>query len=135
MGFCKPSDTEQFYKECPKLEQIFVNAGIQITKFWFDVECHEQSKRFESRQTHPLKVGKMSAVDLSSVDKWDDYTDAYNRMIRETSKAYCPWVWVDSNNKQKARVAAMQYVLTINDYLGKDQSAIGVIDPEVLKVL
>ena len=73
----------------------------------------------------------MSAVDLASQDKWDAYELAHGTMLSLTKN----WVFVNSNDKQKARIAAMQYVLLNNDYLGKDQSAIGVIDPNVLKVL
>ena len=72
MGFCTTQQLDKFYEECPVLEKVFVSAGIQITKFWFDVDKKEQDKRFNSRQTHPLKVGKMSAVDLASQEKWEE---------------------------------------------------------------
>ena len=49
-----------------------------------------------------------------------------------TDTPECPWIWVDSNNKQKARIAVMQYLLLNNDYLGKDLKAIGKIDEDVL---
>jgi polyphosphate kinase 2 (PPK2 family) len=134
MGFCTGSELAQFYRECAPLEHIFVNAGIKITKFWFNVSREEQAKRFNKRQTDPLKTGKMSAVDLASLDKWDSYTLAYDQMLMATSTKECPWVIVDSNNKDKARIAAMQYVLLTNDYLGKDLKAIGEIDKNILTV-
>lgn len=133
MGFCTKAQTDQFYRECAQLENIFVNAGIQIIKFWFDVSKEEQEKRFNSRQTDPLKVGKMSAVDLESVAKWDEYTKAYKKMMTWTNTKECPWIKVNSNNKTKARIAAMQYVLLSNDYLGKDLKAIGEIEDGILE--
>jgi polyphosphate kinase len=133
MGFCTSSELKHFYKECPILEKVFIDAGINITKFWFDITQEEQNKRFNSRQTHPLKVGKMSVVDIASQDKWNAYTDAYNKMIAHTSISESPWIWVDSNNKQKARIAAMQYLLLNTDYLGKDIKAIGEIDSNIIK--
>jgi polyphosphate kinase 2 len=133
MGFCTPEQTDQFYRECSQLESIFVHAGIQITKFWFDFSQEEQAKRFKSRQTDPLKVGKMSAVDLSSIDKWDDYTKAYEKMMTWTHTNDCPLIVVNSNNKTKARIATMQYVLLSNDYLGKDINAIGEIEEGILE--
>lgn len=133
MGFCTPAQTDQFYKECPVLERVFTNAGIQIVKFFFSVHGDEQARRFHERQTNPLKIGKMSAVDLAGQSRWDEYHEAFKRMFEVTSTKYCPWVWVDSNNKTKARIAAMQYVLLKNDYLGKDLDAIGQIDPTILK--
>ena len=70
----------------------------------------------------------MSAVDLVSQAKWSEYCDAYDRMLRKTDQ----WVTIDSNDKQKARIAAMQYVLLNNDYLGKDLDAIGQIDKSII---
>ena len=132
MGFCTTQQLDKFYEECPVLEKVFVSAGIQITKFWFDVDKKEQDKRFNSRQTHPLKVGKMSAVDLASQEKWEEYRIAREEMFKQTSTPECRWIFIDSNNKQKARIAAMQYLLLKNDYLGKDLSAIGEIDKGIL---
>ena len=133
MGFCTKAQTDQFYRECAQLESIFVHAGIQIIKFWFDVDKKEQEKRFKSRQTDPLKVGKMSAVDLESIARWDEYTAAHKKMMTWTHTKDCPWVKVNSNNKTKARIAAMQYVLLSNDYLGKDEKAIGKIEDGILE--
>jgi polyphosphate kinase len=128
MGFCTAAQTNQFLRECRELEPVFRRAGIRMTKFFFTVSKDEQAKRFHSRQTSPLKVGKMSAVDLASQSKWEEYEKAYDRMLKETYD----WVVVDSNDKAKARIAAIQYVLLRNDYLGKDLEAIGKIDPEIL---
>jgi polyphosphate kinase 2 len=129
MKFCTPEQTDHFLQECRQLEPVFIAAGIRLIKFFFSISKDEQAKRFQSRQTSPLKVGKMSAVDLVSQAKWDEYIDAYRRMVEETDD----WVLIDSNDKTKARIAAMQYVLTHEDYLGKDLSVIGEIDPTILK--
>lgn len=129
MGFCTQDQANLFLDECNQLEPVFNNAGIKITKFFFNVDKEEQAKRFKSRQTSPLKVGKMSAVDLAGQSKWDAYSKAHETMLERTHK----WITIDSNNKPKARIAAMQYVLLSNDYLGKDLEAIGKIDESILK--
>jgi polyphosphate kinase 2 len=128
MGFCRKDETFLFLHECRDLEPVFKRAGIRLTKFFFSITREEQAKRFESRQTSPLKVGKMSAVDLESQRLWEEYGAAYQTMIDTTPD----WIIVNSNDKTKARIAAMQYVLLNNDYLGKDLSAIGEIDPDIL---
>ena len=129
MGFCTPQQTEQFYQECAVLEPVFVKAGIQLIKFFFNITKEEQAKRFNSRQTSPLKVGKMSAVDLASQSKWEEYEVAHGTMLGLTKN----WVFINSNDKAKARIAAIQYVLLNNEYLGKDLSVIGQIDPTILE--
>lgn len=129
MGFCTPEQTSQFYNECNQLEPVFNRAGINIIKLFFNISKDEQAKRFKSRQTNPLKVGKMSAVDLVSQDKWGEYEVAHSTMLNITDG----WIFINSNDKEKARIAAMQYVLWKNNYLGKDLDAIGEIDDTVLQ--
>lgn len=129
MGFCTPAQTSAFFAECNNLEPVFKFAGIQLIKFFFTVTKEEQAKRFHSRQTNPLKAGKMSAVDLAGQSMWEEYEAKYYTMLNATRD----WVVIDSNDKNKARIAAMQYVLKNNEYLGKDVSAIGEIDSTILK--
>jgi polyphosphate kinase 2 (PPK2 family) len=131
LSFCTREQTEQFYKEAPILEKIWVEGGIKIIKFWFSVSKKEQARRFKERETHPLKQGKLSQVDILSQDKWEQYTQAKNRMFKETQN----WVQVKSDCKRSARLASMQYVLLNNDYEGKNLDNIGTIDPHILKEL
>jgi polyphosphate kinase 2 len=135
LGFCRREDVDQFYTECTQLERIWTSAGIDIIKFWYSVNKKEQARRFKERESHPLKQGKLSEIDLISQDKWDEYTKAKDRMFRETDTQECPWIQVKSNCKRSARIASMQYVLLNNDYAGKDLSNIGEINPDILKGL
>lgn len=135
MGFCTPQQTAAFYRECPKLERIWVEAGIQIIKFWFSVSKEEQLLRFKDREIHPLKVGKLSPVDLLSQTRWDDYTAAKNEMFRKTNTKFCPWVQIKADCKKSARITSMQWVLLKNDYEDRNLENIGVIDPNILKEL
>ena len=133
LGFCTRDQVEQFYKEAPILEKVWNEGGIKIIKFWYSVNKKEQSRRFKERETHPLKQGKLSEVDLISQDLWDAYTKAKNEMFARTNIPECPWIQVRSNCKRSARLASMQYVLLSNDYEGKNLDNIGVINPSILK--
>jgi polyphosphate kinase 2 len=135
MGFCSRDQVELFFQECPKLEKIWVNSRISIVKFWYSVNKKEQARRFSERETHPLKQGKLSEIDLISQNKWEEYTKAKNEMFKRTNIPECPWVVVKSNCKRSARLASMQYVLLKNDYIDKDLNNIGEIDPNILRVL
>jgi polyphosphate kinase 2 len=131
MGFCHPDQTEHFLTEAPILEEVFVNAGIQIIKFFLNVSFEQQKQRFDQRANHPLKVGKLSPVDLASQSKWDQYTAAQETMFQRTSTKQSPWIVVNSDDKQQARIACMQYVLMHNDYLNKDYGNIGELDKTI----
>ena len=131
MGFCHKEQTEHFLNEAPRLEQIWVEAGIQIIKFFFNVSFEQQKQRFDERANHPMKIGKLSPVDLASQSKWDEYTKAQDTMFERTSTKDCPWIIVNSDDKQQARIATMQYVLLNNDYIGKDYGNIGELDKSI----
>jgi polyphosphate kinase 2 len=131
LGFASESEIERFFEEARRLERIWKEAGIHLIKFWYSVNKKEQARRFKERETHPLKQGKLSEIDLISQDKWDEYTKAKNKMFAETEN----WIQVKSNCKRSARIASMQYVLLKNEYEGKDLLNIGLIDQNILKEL
>ena len=133
MGFCTAEQTDAFYRECPKLERIWVQAGIQIIKFWFSITQEEQQRRFTERATHPLKLGKLSDVDRASMTLWEDYGRAKDRMFKQTSRPECPWIQIKSNCKRSGRIAALQYILLKNDYPDRNLANIGSINKSILK--
>lgn len=121
MGYCTPAEYLDFTRSCPQFETMLVNAGIKIVKFWFSVGREEQLHRFRARSTDPVKQWKLSPTDLASLDKWDAYTEAKEAMFFYTDTADSPWVVVKSNDKKRARLEAMRYVLAQYDYPNKDR--------------
>jgi len=92
----------------------------------------EQLKRFYERKNSPLKNWKLSPIDYKSVGMWDEYTKAIADQLNRTHTATAPWTIIDSNDQRRARLAAIQTVLTAIDYDGKDEEKIGKIDPRVI---
>ena len=78
-----------------------------------------QRERFESRRTDPLKQWKISPVDEKAQENWDVYTRYKEKMYSRTHTTYSPWIIVQSNDKKKARLESMRYVLSTLDYKGK----------------
>ena len=128
MGFCTPAEYDEFLRQTPEFERNLVRSGIHLIKFWFSVSREEQRRRFTERKVHPLKQWKLSPVDLASLDKWDDYTRAKEAMFFHTDTADSPWTVVKSDDKKRARLNAMRYVLHSMPYTGKDAARIGPID-------
>ena len=75
MGFASDDEYDQFMHQAPLFEQMLVDSGVTLTKFWFSVTQSEQRTRFIIRQVDPVRQWKLSPIDLESLDKWDDYTD------------------------------------------------------------
>jgi polyphosphate kinase 2 len=132
MGFCTPTDYLEFMRQCPELERMMVRSGVTLIKFWFSVSREEQRRRFEARETDPLKQWKLSPIDRASLDKWDDYTEAKEAMFFYTDTADAPWTIVKSDDKRRARLNAMQYLLSLLPYDGKDHGLVTGPDPLIV---
>ena len=132
MGFCTQAEYQEFMRETPELERMFVRSGIHLIKFWFSVSLSEQRTRFAIRQLDPVRRWKLSPMDLASLDKWDDYTEAKEAMFFYTDTGDAPWTVVKSNDKKRARVEAMRWVLSQFDYTDKDEDVVGAPDPLIV---
>jgi len=128
MGFCTDDEHREFLRQAPEFERNLVRSGIHMIKFWFSVSKAEQRRRFKERKVHPLKQWKLSPVDLASLDKWDDYTRAKESMFFATDTADSPWTVIKSDDKKRARLNAMRYVLHSLPYRDKDVKRIGMVD-------
>ena len=120
MGFSSERDYRIFIQQAPVLEKMISDSGIHIIKLYFSVSRHEQLKRFQKRANDPLKQWKVSPVDIRSIDKWEEYTEAKEAMFLLTHTESAPWTIIKSDDKKRARVNAMRHVLHIMDYEGKD---------------
>ena len=129
MGFCTSEDLDEFLMQAPEFERHLTRSGVHLIKFWFSVTQKEQLRRFRERERHPLKQWKLSPIDLASLEKWDDYTDAKNAMFRTTDIDEAPWTVIKSDCKKRARLNAIRYVLHKLPYTGKDVREIGLLDP------
>nr|WP_255580689.1 polyphosphate kinase 2 [Caballeronia sp. dw_276] len=132
MGFCSDNEYTDFMQQVPEFERQLVRSGIHVVKFWFSVSREEQRRRFKEREIHPLKQWKLSPVDLASLDKWDEYTQAKEAMFAQTDTADCPWAVVLSDCKKRARLNAMRHILHKLPYTNRDIRAIGTVDPLIV---
>ena len=134
MGFCTQSQLDQFYEEVPHFEASLVRDGIFFFKYWLTVGREMQLKRFHKRRHDPLKKWKLSDIDLASLPKWDEYTQARDDMFQYTHNNITPWTVIRSNDKKRARLEAIRNILCSFDYDGKDESAVGEVDRKIVGV-
>ena len=132
MGFCHPNEYLEFMRQCPELERMLVRSGTRLYKYWFSVTRAEQLHRFKAREKDPLKQWKLSPIDVASLDKWDDYTEAKEAMFFYTNTADSPWTIIKSDDKKRARLNAMQHFLSSLDYPTKNKSLIRGPDPLIV---
>ena len=132
MGFCKPAEYLEFMRQAPELERMLVRSGIRFFKLWFSVSRNEQFRRFQARRHDPLKQWKLSPIDMASLDKWQDYTEAKEAMFFYTDTADAPWTVVKSDCKKRARLNAMRFVLNALDYPNKNRKVVEQPDPLIV---
>ncbi|MDT0403483.1 MULTISPECIES: polyphosphate kinase 2 [Streptomyces] len=132
MGFCTEAEYRQFLEQAPMFERLLTDDGILLVKFWFSVSRAEQRTRFAIRQVDPVRRWKLSGMDLASLDRWDDYTEAKIEMFRATDTPHAPWTVVKNNDKRRGRLEAMRSLLDRCDYAAKDREALGTPDPLIV---
>jgi len=132
MGFCTDEEYDEFVRQAPQFESMLVRSGITMIKFYLSVSREEQQRRIEERQQNPLKRWKLSPIDREAQERWDAYTDAKEATFRQTDTPEAPWVIIKAEDKMRARLQAMRYVLDQFDYDGKDLAGCTEPDPLIL---
>ncbi|WP_319588626.1 polyphosphate kinase 2 [uncultured Desulfobulbus sp.] len=132
MGFCTDEQHKRFLKDVPLFEEMLVKDGIKLFKFYFSVSKDEQAKRFESRKTDILKQYKLSPVDNLAQTYWDQYTVKKFQMLNESNRTLSPWAILRSDDKKKARLNCIKYILSHLDYDKKLPDEELAIDPKIV---
>jgi polyphosphate kinase 2 len=116
MGFCTDQEYVRFLHQAPTFEQMLVEDGIILRKYWFSVSDEEQIKRFESRRNDPLRRWKLSPMDLQSITRWEDYSRAKDAMFIHTDTPTAPWYTVESEDKKRSRINVISHLLNTIPY-------------------
>jgi polyphosphate kinase len=132
MGYCTDAQYNLFIRQVPEFERMLTDDNIAVIKFWFSVSRSEQRTRFLIRRIDPVRQWKLSPTDLASLGRWDDYTAAKEAMFRSTDTTWAPWIVIKSNDKKRARIGAMRYVLSLFDYPNQDPGIVGKPDPLIV---
>lgn len=130
-GFCTTAEREHFFTQVEPFEQMLVDEGIHLFKFWLNVGRAEQLRRMLARESDPLKQWKLSMIDVNGLAKWEDYSAAISETLTRSHNAIAPWTIIRSDDKRRARLNAIRTVLHAFDYVQKDEKAIGVLDPDI----
>ena len=116
MDFCSKDEYKRFVELCPKFESHIVKSGIMLIKFWLEVGQEEQQRRFEARIEDPLRQWKLSPMDLESYARWYAYSRARDMMLETTDTEDAPWHIVRSDDKRRARLNCISYLLSLIPY-------------------
>jgi len=132
MGFCTAQEHSLFLRQTPIFEQMLLEDGILLRKYWFSVSDDEQLRRFRSRLHDPVRQWKLSPMDLESVYRWEDYSRAKDQMMVHTDTPQSPWYVVESDVKKHARLNMMSHLLSTIDYVDVGHPKVELPDRPVL---
>ncbi|MGJ8549283.1 polyphosphate kinase 2 [Winogradskyella wichelsiae] len=134
MEFCTKEQYNRFIIQVPEFEHMLYENGTKIIKFWFSVSKEEQQRRFEKRLKNPLKKWKFSPVDEKGQELWNEFTTYKNQMFSRTHNSFSPWVVIKSNDKKRARLESIKYVLSLFDYDNKGSNCKSLLpDPNIVQ--
>ncbi|MBK8687681.1 MAG: polyphosphate kinase 2 [Betaproteobacteria bacterium] len=111
MGFCTDEQAKGFLKMVPLFEQLMINSGVILLKYWLEVSPEEQTRRLKARIGDGRKTWKLSPMDLKSYDRWDDYTRARDEMFAATDSSWAPWFVARSEDKKRVRLNVISHLL------------------------
>jgi len=130
-GFCTADQREKFFHQLPEFEDMLVSEGITLVKLWLNVGRAEQLRRFLAREKDPLKQWKLSWIDVEGLKKWDAYSDAIAETFERAHSEMAPWTIIRSDDKSRARIAAIQTVLSAIEYKGKKPKSVESVDSSI----
>ena len=111
MGFATDAQVKAFLKQVPAFEQLLVDDGILLFKYWLCCDQEKQEERFAERLKDPLKRWKLSPIDVEARKHYDDYTRAREAMLKATHTPHAPWTLVDFNDQKLGRLGLIRDLL------------------------
>jgi len=108
---------EERFKDIRHFEEYLHRNGTIVVKFFLNLSPEEQKKRFLERIENPDKNWKFSASDAKERKYWNDYMNAYEQLIINTSTEDSPWYVIPADDKPFARVAVAAAIISAMDSL------------------
>ena len=133
MGYCTEDEYWEFLRACPHFEQMIIRSGIILIKYWFSVSAKEQEGRFRKRLKDPTRRWKISPVDIASLNKWVEYSQAKDEMYFYTDTKHSPWYVVEADDKKRARLNCIHHLLSMIPYEGLTREILDLPDRVITK--
>jgi len=131
-GFCTEEQHKHFYRQVNGVEEMLVDDGILFFKFYLNIDQDTQKNRIKDRENDPLKSWKLSKLDYLSMDKYPEYVVLRDKMFTISGSKDAPWCELNANDKKRARINAVRYMLSNIDYKGKDERVITGVDKKIV---
>ncbi|UTF60192.1 polyphosphate kinase 2 family protein [Gilvimarinus sp. DA14] len=130
--FARKSEWQRAYREINEFERLLTDDGARVIKLFIHIDKDEQLERFIQRLHDPYKRWKLTMEDVRNREKWPDYEEAINDMLKYTDTESCPWHIISGHDKRHARIEVLK---TLVQALSHDVDIEPPpIDPEIVKL-
>ena len=102
----------QRYEDINMFERHLVRNGTVVLKFFLNVSEKRQKQRLLKRLEDPDKNWKFSLTDLSERSKWDDYMEAYEDVLNQTSTEWAPWYVIPADKKWVTHASISEIIVS-----------------------
>ena len=131
-GFCTQEQHDHFYRQVNGVEEMLTDDGVLFFKFYLNISYKTQANRIKDREDDRLKSWKLSDLDYKSHKAYPEYEKLRDKMFKLSGTAFAPWCELDANDKKRARLNAVRYMLSNIDYEGKDNTVITGVDKKIV---
>ena len=131
-GFCTQEQHDHFYRQVNDVEKMLVDDGVLLVKFYLNISKETQSIRLKEREKNPLKNWKLSTLDYKSHKAYDKYINYRDKMFRLSGTILVPWIELQADDKKRARLNAVRYMLSNIAYTDRDMDVIKGVDKKIL---
>ncbi len=131
-GFCTQEQHDHFYRQVNDVEKMLVDDGVLMVKFYLNITKKTQEDRIKEREKNPLKNWKLSELDYKSHKAYKEYTNYRNKMFELSGTLVVPWIELQADDKKRARLNAVRYLLSNIPYTNRDMDVINGVDTKIL---
>lgn len=109
------------YEHIRNFEQMLADEGTAIVKIYLHISKDEQRERLQARVDNPEKHWKFEFGDLKERLRWDDYQQAFEEMLMETSTDVAPWYVIPANRKWYRNIMISQLLVDTLEQLAGEE--------------
>lgn len=131
MHYCTRAEYDLFMATVNEYEDLLIHSGLILIKYYLNITREEQERRLADRRKDPLSQWKISPVDESALKHWKAYSKAHIEMLRRTHSELSPWIIVNADDKEKARLNIIRDMLNKLEYPDTKRNAFS-LDPKII---
>lgn len=107
----KTAQLDQRIEGLVRFEQMLAHEGVLLLKFWFHLSKQAQRKRLKALEKNPDTRWRVTARDWDRFDRYDDFRQASEHVLRHTSSAEAPWLVVEGTDERYRSLTVGRTVL------------------------